>query len=229
MPAARSPRHTGGTGRYDRSRGASARLTIGKVIARLEPDFPDLTVSKVRFLESEGLLTPERTGSGYRTYSESDVERLRYILTVQREHFWPLKVIRDALEARDRGDEPVLPPTPQPSTRMTAAQLAAAAEAPEPLVEALISAGLLSPDGSGRFGSEDQQILESVVWLQAFGIEPRHLRPFRAAADRELGLIEQMLAPSAPGKDRRVRAAQMANRLRTIHTALVSKGLQSLR
>ncbi len=88
MPAARSPRHTGGTGRYDRSRGASARLTIGKVIARLEPDFPDLTVSKVRFLESEGLLTPERTGSGYRTYSESDVERLRYILTVQREHFW---------------------------------------------------------------------------------------------------------------------------------------------
>ena len=89
MPAARSPRPPSG----------GASLTIGKVIARLRPDFPDLSVSKVRFLESEGLLTPHRSGAGYRRYTESDVDRLRYILTAQRDHFWPLRVIRDALDA----------------------------------------------------------------------------------------------------------------------------------
>lgn len=229
MPAAPSPRSAAGSDRTAPHRRAPAHLTIGKVIALLQPDFPDLALSKIRFLESEGLITPERTGSGYRKYSDSDVERLRYILTVQREHFWPLKVIREALEARDLGEEAALPQAPQRSTRLTAAELCEAADASAPLVDALVAGGLLSPDATGRFGSEDLQILESVVWLESFGIEPRHLRPFKAAADRELGLIEQMLAPSAPGKDRRARATQMAAQLRAIHVALISKGLQSLR
>lgn len=229
MPAAPSPRSTATSERPAPQRRAPAHLTIGKVIALLQPDFPDLAVSKIRFLESEGLLTPQRSGSGYRKYSDADVERLRYILTVQREHFWPLKVIREALEARDRGDEVLLPQAPQRSTRLTAAELAEAADATDSLVEDLVGAGLLTADVAGRFGTEDLQVLEAVVWLGSFGIEPRHLRPFKAAADRELGLIEQMLAPSAPGKDRRARAAQMAAQLRAIHTALISKGLQSLR
>ena len=110
MPAARSPRPPSG----------GASLTIGKVIARLRPDFPDLSVSKVRFLESEGLLTPHRSGAGYRRYTESDVDRLRYILTAQRDHFWPLRVIRDALDARDRGEDVVHPAEPPRRVRLSA-------------------------------------------------------------------------------------------------------------
>ena len=77
-------------------------LTIGAVLATLRQDFPDVTISKIRFLEAEGLVTPARTASGYRTYSESDVQRLHYVLTAQRDHFWPLKVIREALDALDQ-------------------------------------------------------------------------------------------------------------------------------
>ena len=80
--------------------------TIGGVLAALTPDFPDLTISKIRFLEAEGLVTPHRTGSGYRTYTDRDIERIRYVLTAQRDRFWPLKVIRDALDAMDRGLTP---------------------------------------------------------------------------------------------------------------------------
>ncbi len=83
----------------------AGRLTIGGVLARLKPDFPDVSISKIRFLEAEGLISPGRTASGYRVYDEKDLERLRYILTAQRERFWPLKVIRDALDAMDRGLE----------------------------------------------------------------------------------------------------------------------------
>ena len=83
------------------------QLTIGAVLAALSPDFPDITISKIRFLEAEGLVTPERTGSGYRTFSPDDLERLRYILTAQRDRFWPLKVIAEALDKLDRGLEPV--------------------------------------------------------------------------------------------------------------------------
>lgn len=228
MPAAPSPRSLS-TSQGAAHRPAPAYLTIGKVIAALRPDFPDLAVSKIRFLESEGLISPQRSGSGYRKYSEADVERLRYILTVQREHFWPLKVIKEALEARARSEELLLPQAPRRSARLTAVELADAAGATDTLVQDLVSAGLLGADAAGKYGSEDLQILEAVVWLESYGIQPRHLRPFRAAADRELGLIEQMLAPSAPGKDRRVRAVQMAAQLRAIQAALISKGLQSLR
>src|SRR6476620_6016023 len=87
---------------------APRRLTIGKVLAALAEDFPDVTASKIRFLEAEGLVLPHRTASGYRTYTEDDVRRLRYVLTAQRDRYWPLKVIRDALDALDRGlAEPV--------------------------------------------------------------------------------------------------------------------------
>ena len=99
-------------------------MTIGAVLESLKADFPDLTISKIRFLEAEGLVTPERTASGYRTYSEQDVERLRYVLTAQRDRFWPLKVIREALDALDRGltpagatPETVRPQPPRPAAR----------------------------------------------------------------------------------------------------------------
>lgn len=215
MPAGPSPRAT---------RIESPRLTIGKVIARLRPEFPQLSVSKVRFLEAEGLLTPTRTGSGYRTYTDHDVERLRYILAAQRDHFWPLRVIREALEALDQGGSAVEPEAPPRPLRLTGGDLAAAAGAEESLVESLVRIGVLGGNASGRFTAEDLQILQSVVWLQQFGLEPRHLRPFKATADREVGLIEQMLAPSARG-GRQARGGQIARHLQTIHAALVSKGL----
>jgi DNA-binding transcriptional MerR regulator len=215
MPAGPSPRA---------ARAEPARLTIGKVIARLHPEFPDLTVSKVRFLEAEGLLTPTRTGSGYRTYTDGDVDRLRYILAAQRDHFWPLRVIREALEALDSGRTASAPEAPPRPLRLTRADLAAAAGADDSLVESLVRMAVIGGDASGRFTAEDLQILESVVWLQQFGLEPRHLRPFKATADREVGLIEQMLAPSGRG-GRQALAGQIARRLQTIHGALVSKGL----
>src|SRR5665811_358221 len=84
------------------------RMTIGAVLTELVQDFPDVTISKIRFLEAEGLITPERTSSGYRTFSPDDLERLRYILTAQRDRFWPLRVIAEALDKLDRGLEPVL-------------------------------------------------------------------------------------------------------------------------
>lgn len=215
MPAApsRSPSSSSG-----------AHLTIGKVIARLQPDFPDLTVSKVRFLETEGLLTPERTGAGYRKYTEGDVERLRYILTAQRDHFWPLRVIRDALAARER-EGAALPTAPPRRVRLSATELADAGGADPALVDSLVGVGLIGADETGRFGAEDLQIVESAVWLHKFGLEPRHLRPFKTAADREVGLVEQMLAPSSRGHDRQARAARIAQHLILIHGALVTKGL----
>ena len=199
------------------------------MIALLEPEFPELAVSKIRFLEAEGLITPDRSGSGYRKYSEADVERLRFILTAQRDHFWPLKVIREALERQDRGATAPSVTAPPREVRLSQAELIETAGGDDALVESLMAVGLITADGSGRFGAEDQQIIDAVVWLADFGIEPRHLRPFKTAADRELGLVEQMLAPSAPGRERRARAGQMAQRFLDIHSALIRKGLSGLR
>ena len=208
---------------------AAARLTIGKVIALLEPEFPDLAVSKVRFLESEGLLTPERSGSGYRRYSAADVERLRYILAAQRDHFWPLKVIREALEAQDRGSAAPAATEPPQEVRLTAIELTDRTGASVELLAALEAGGLVAKDAAGRYAAEDQQVVEAVVWLQEFGVEPRHVRQIRTAADRQVGLVEQMLAPSAPGRERQARAGHMAQRLLDIHVALVRKGISGLR
>ena len=210
-------------------RPTSGPLTIGKVIEALEPDFPDLTVSKIRFLESEGLLQPARSGSGYRRYAPDDIERLRYILTAQRDHFWPLKVIREALAARDVGEvTPAVVAAPR-AVRLTAGELAEQTGATPALVESLHAVGLIGPDGAGRFSADDQQIVEAALWLAEFGIEPRHLRPFRTAADREGGLVEQILAPSSPGRERATWATKVAQRLLDVHSALVSKGLAELR
>jgi DNA-binding transcriptional MerR regulator len=193
-------------------------LSIGAVLAQLQPDFPDVSISKIRFLESEGLITPERTGSGYRAFSPHDVERLRYILTAQRDRFWPLKVIREALDALDRGlttpgagpgdARPGVPPAqPDPSLptpeqlrpasglRLTAAELRDAAELDGPTFEALATFGLLRTDGDGHYGEGDLAVARAAGALAAYGVEPRHLRPFRTAADREIGLVQQVVSP----------------------------------
>ncbi len=197
--------------------GVSAeRLSIGDVVASLQPDFPDVSVSKVRFLEAEGLVTPQRTGSGYRTFSMSDVERLRYVLTAQRDRFWPLRVIRESLDALDRGLTPAgdsadaLPRVPVAEAdpalptaadlaaagglRLTAAELCQASGLDAPTFEALAGFGLL-PDHGGHFGDDALAVARAAGALAAYGIEPRHLRAFRTAADREIGLVRAVVSP----------------------------------
>jgi DNA-binding transcriptional MerR regulator len=231
-------------------------MTIGAVLAALREDFPDVTISKIRFLETEGLVTPARTGSGYRTYSATDVERLRYILTAQRDHFWPLKVIRDALDALDRGLTPERagsagmprPSVPQPaadpdvptaesltapgSLRLTRAELVAAAGLQEATMDSLETFGLVRPDDTGHYGDAALGIAHTAAALAAYGVEPRHLRPFRTAADREIGLVQQVVTPhrAASGKSRRTGAQadptpEVLRLCIALHTALVRDGL----
>lgn len=224
-------------------------LTIGAVVAALAEDFPDVTVSKVRFLEAEGLVTPERTGSGYRRYTEADVERLRYVLRAQRDLFWPLRVIKDSLEALERGlvpDGPGRPPVvPEPASdpavpdvaelvetgaplRLTRGELATAAGLDDGLVADLLDHGLLRPGADGMHGSEDLRAARAAAGLARFGVEARHLRAARTAADREVGLVEQVTA-GLRGEDRRRAAAEVTHFVLTLHTALVRAGLDTSR
>lgn len=227
-------------------------LTIGAVLAALREEFPDVTVSKIRFLEAEGLVTPQRTPKGYRQFASDDVERLRFVLRAQRDHFWPLKVIRESLEAMDRGLEPVgpgdsrpRPPTPPPdadvptgaelgeqvsgmaarSVRVSRAELRDASGLADDDVAELVGFGLLHPDGDGWFGEGDLVVAAAAAGLAAYGIEARHLRPFRIAADREVGLVEQALAGTRADDDRLARAGEVAHLCLRLHAALLKGGL----
>jgi DNA-binding transcriptional MerR regulator len=225
-------------------------MTIGAVLEALKPDFPDISISKIRFLEAEGLITPERTPSGYRHFSDEDVERLRYILTAQRDRFWPLKVIRESLDALDRGLTPPgesegerpRPPRPVPdpdvpaaaaltrqgTLRLTREELAASAGLDAPTLEALDTFGLLRPDGGGHYGEAALAIAHAAAGLAAYGIEPRHLRPFRTAADREIGLVQQVAAPLRGRRGQAGKDDPTGDILRlciALHTALVKDGL----
>jgi DNA-binding transcriptional MerR regulator len=231
--------------------------TIGGVLAALTPDFPDLTISKIRFLEAEGLVTPHRTGSGYRTYTDRDVERLRYVLTAQRERFWPLKVIRDALDAMDRGltpgeadgagpqprvpdiaTDPHVPSaaalSAPPTLRLTARELREAAGLDRPTLDALETYGLVRADSSGHFDDDALAAARAAAALASYGVEPRHLRPFRTAADREIGLVQQIVRParSAAGRTSRGDAqapedptSEVLRLCVALHTALVRAGV----
>jgi DNA-binding transcriptional MerR regulator len=224
-------------------RGAPA-LNIGEVLATLAEDFPSMTASKIRFLEDKGLIAPHRTPSGYRQYSEGDVERLRFVLAVQRDQYLPLRVIKDYLDAIDRGERPEGLPggasiAPRAVTEELGAQLSAArprslseaqlraeSGASARLVTAMLSFGLIVAE-DGRFDEHALAVARSCVALEAHGLEPRHLRPFQTTAEREVGLIERAVATSAsrPDPAARARAADEARELGelflTLHRALV--------
>lgn len=229
------------------------RRNIGAVLELLRPDFPDVTISKIRFLESEGLVTPARTPSGYRSFSDEDVERLRFVLTAQRDRFWPLRVIREALDARDRGlevsldvagtqpagprmpdvnEDPDVPTaaeldSPEESLRLTRAEVAKAAGLDGATLESLVTYGLLTPDAEGHFDARALQIARAAAGLSAYGLEPRHLRPFRTAAEREIGLLNQISAPARRRSEEGGRqvAADVLHHCIALHTALVKAGL----
>lgn len=222
-----------------RSSGTPSLFSIGQVLAKLNPEFPDLTPSKLRFLEERQLVAPARTDSGYRKFSPADMERLRFVLTMQRDHYLPLKVIRGYLSELDVGHTPDLPGgvTTSPSMlsserRYTRDELIREAGANPMLLGDAISASLIMP--AELFGDDALAVLKSLVELQRSGIEPRHLRGFRAAAERELGLIENALMPVARRKDAssRARAAEMAReiagQLEIVRSSLIRSALTRL-
>ena len=220
-------------------------MSIGEVLAQLRPDFPDVTISKIRFLEAEGLVEPERAPSGYRRFSHEDVGRLRFVLTSQRDHYLPLRVIKEHLDALDRGLEPMVagdrPGVPRAvdgavtgDVRLTREELADAAGVDEALLDQLESYGLVAPRPGGWFDADAVQVATAAGELASFGLEARHLRAFRTTADRQLGLVEQVVTPllRQRGAGSRDRAEEVAREIARVavrlHTALVATGLRGL-
>ncbi|HEY2877865.1 MerR family transcriptional regulator [Nocardioides sp.] len=235
--------------------GARVRLNIGEVLDLLRPDFPGVTIPKIRFLEDKGLVKPERTPAGYRKFSAQDVDRLRYVLRMQRDHYLPLRVIGEHLDAIDRGMkpppiEPVVPTVPTvalaadglPSAesfsrrdhlRLSRKELLKIAEISEDLLTQLEQFGLVTPRlGTGHYDTDALVIATTARELAAYGLEPRHLRAFKTAADREVGLVEQVVAPQKGGKDAsaRGRAEETVSELAALsvrlHATLVKTGLR---
>jgi len=183
--------------------------SIGQVLAVLKPEFEDISISKIRFLEAEGLISPERAPSGYRRYAESDIERLRYILDVQKNHYLPLKVIREHLDMMDRGQQPPalatsstasgLTPQPRPprrAIRVTRRELLEVSGLTDAQLAELEKHQLVVPRrGTIYYGRDALTVAVVARKLSAFGMDARHLRVVKQAAEREVGLIEQAIAP----------------------------------
>lgn len=230
-------------------------MNIGQVLDLLRPDFPGVTIPKIRFLESEGLIKPERTPAGYRKFSAADVDRLRYVLRMQRDHYLPLKVIGEHLDAIDRGLAPppiesVVPTVPKvalssdglPSpesfarrqdVRLSRRELLKIAEVEEEVLAQLEQFGLVQARaGTGHYDADALLIVRTAKELADFGLEPRHLRAFKSAADREAGLVEQVVEPIKRGRDAgaSARAAETAHEIAALsvrlHATLVKARLQ---
>ncbi len=227
-------------------------MSIGEVLAQLRPDFPETTVSKLRFLESEGLVEPQRTPSGYRKYSWADVARLRFVLTAQRDHYLPLRVIREQLQRLDRGenvDSLVGTPSRVPAlalvnegsraedsfrgdTRLSRAELLEQAQVIEETLADLERHGLVSPRSGGYYDRGALEIVVIARELAGFGVQARHLRAYRVAADRQLGLFEQIVAPLLRQRDpaAQARAEEVAQELTALslrlHAVLLQAGLK---
>jgi DNA-binding transcriptional MerR regulator len=231
------------------------RMNIGQVLDALRSDFPTVTIPKIRFLEDKGLIKPERTPAGYRKFSTDDVERLRYVLRMQRDHYLPLKVIGEHLDAIDRGlepppIEPVVPTVPKvalaadglPSAesfgrrdnlRLSRKELLKIAEITEELLDQLEQFALITRRaGTGHYDTDALVIAQTARELADFGLEPRHLRAFKTAADREVGLVEQVVAPLRGGRDTAARAraedtvSEIAALSVRMHATLVKAGLR---
>ncbi|MQA10861.1 MAG: MerR family transcriptional regulator [Pseudonocardiaceae bacterium] len=231
-------------------------MSIGAVLAQLRTEFPDVTISKIRFLESEGLVQPGRTPAGYRQFTAADVERLRFVLSAQRDHYLPLKVIKEQLDAADRGVEPAVPTSKvlprnlvamraerdgmpnaddfgtDHEVRVTREELLADAGIDKGMLAELEQYGLVRPGAAGFYDRDAVQVAKTVRSMTEYGIEPRHLRAFRASADREVGLLEQIVTPTYRQRDpdARGRADEQVRQLAalsvTLHTLLVKTGIR---
>ncbi|MEZ0352658.1 MerR family transcriptional regulator [Mycobacterium sp. pR1184] len=238
---------------------ALAGMSIGAVLDLLRPDFPDVTISKIRFLEAEGLVTPQRAASGYRRFTAYDCARLRFILTAQRDHYLPLKVIRAQLDAQPDGE---LPPFGSPygvprlvsvsdgdaapetgsdtaavaptRVRLSREDLLERAGVDEDLLTALLKAGVVTTGPGGFFDEHTVVILQCARALSDYGVEPRHLRAFRSAADRQSDLIAQIAGPliKADKAGARDRADDLAREVAalaiTLHTSLIKSAVRDV-
>jgi DNA-binding transcriptional MerR regulator len=202
-------------------------VSIGQVLDELSAEFPDISPSKIRFLEAEGLISPLRSNSGYRRFSAADITRLRVILTAQRDEYLPLRVIKERLDALDGAAGGSAGNVGVPPLAMTRSELLAAAGAAEELLAELEDYGLIRRARS--YGAQPLSVLRSAVDLGAHGIQPRHLRAIKAAAERETALVEQAVAPLARQKGSRepaLRAAHdIAGHIARLHATLVEDGL----
>jgi DNA-binding transcriptional MerR regulator len=216
---------------------ARAYFGIGEVLAQLRADFPDVSVSKIRFLETEGLIQPARSPSGYRKFAAADVDRLRYILTAQRDRYLPLRVIKDQLDTDGHGHQahapgrvsphPVLADRAGPLTRR---DLLDATGLDEARLAELEDFGLVRRSGR-EYGPDALAATRAIAALDRYGVQARHLRVLRASAERETALIEQVVAPilrqRSPGaRDRAGRTArEIAALALQLHAALIEAAL----
>jgi DNA-binding transcriptional MerR regulator len=241
-------------------RPALTGMSIGAVLDLLRPDFPDVTISKIRFLEAEGLVTPERTASGYRRFTAYDCARLRFILTAQRDQYLPLKVIKAQLDAQSDGElprtgsaygvprlvpvsagvEPEANGTAGTSgvaptqVRLSREDLLARSGVDEELLTALVKAGVINTGPAGFFDEHSVVIAQCARALAEYGVEPRHLRAFRSAADRQSDLIAQIAGPvvKAGKAGARDRADDLAREVAalaiTLHTSLIKSAVRDV-
>jgi DNA-binding transcriptional MerR regulator len=232
---------------------ALAGMSIGAVLESLRPDFPDVTISKIRFLEAEGLVTPQRSGSGYRRFTAYDCARLRFILTAQRDQYLPLKVIKAQLDDQPDGALPGtgtsygVPRLVQVSTdgdgaydtaavapaqvRLSREDLLSRSGVDEELLGALIKAGVVTSGPGGFFDEHMVVIAQCAKALADYGVEPRHLRAFRSAADRQSDLIAQIAGPvvKAGARDRADDLAREVAALAiTLHTSLIKSAVRDV-
>jgi DNA-binding transcriptional MerR regulator len=176
-------------------------LRIGEVVRRLSEEFPDISISKIRYLEDEGLVTPSRTQGGYRLFSAEDVDRLEVILRLQRDEFLPLRVIRDELDAPGAKERKRRRPTALGATEeeIDLGELCSRAGINRELAKELDDFGLISSRGTGadkRYAESDADVAATCAQLARYGVDPRHLRTFRTAAGRQASLLEQLVAAS---------------------------------
>ncbi|WP_222194880.1 transcriptional regulator FtsR [Modestobacter italicus] len=217
------------------------RFTIGEVLSLLRADFPEVTISKIRYLESEELVHPQRTPSGYRKFSGADVGRLRYVLAAQRDQYLPLRVIKEQLDALDRGESvsaagdgpggagEVVGAAPVP-----AAEFARAAGLTDEQLADCVQFGLVNQDAQGRLRTGDLPVARAAAGLARHGIEPRHLRVYRTAVEREAALLEQLVAPvlRARSEEAHSRAGEQLQELAglsaQLHSALLAARLREV-
>jgi len=235
-------------------------MSIGAVLDLLRPEFPDVTISKIRFLESEGLVNPQRSPSGYRRFTAYDSSRLRFILTAQRDQYLPLKVIKAQLDAQPDGELPLqdslypaprLVPVGKPSddgpqsgrgdsaggpapVRLTREDLLERSGVATELITALRKAGVITTGPGGFFDEHAVVIAQCSAALAEYGVEPRHLRAFRSAADRQSDLIAQIAGPvgKAGTTGARDRADDLAREVAalaiTLHTSLIKSAVRDV-
>jgi DNA-binding transcriptional MerR regulator len=205
--------------------GSRGQLGIGEVLAQLRPEFPDISTSKIRFLEAEGLIEPERTRSGYRKFGTADVQRLRRILTLQRDSYLPLRVIKERLA--DNADTPQV----KADESLSRHQLLDEAGVTEAELTELEDYGLIRRLGGRQYGTEALAVARAVAALRQYGVQARHLRAVKAAADREATLVEQIVAPQlrqrgVGARDAAMRTAwQIADLTIRLHATLMESAL----